>query len=122
MCANIVQVLRSIAENEKEGLKRITPAGGGGPASVIEGDWQLGGGVLPIVSEGRWEEECAAPNSVDPRFRSSGLGHHVRRSTNPPFRSSVALRRLDFRTGSFLIRCLDYRSEPGFCAVQYEHG
>lgn len=58
-------MLRVVAINEKGGMKRITPAGGGGPASVIEDDWQLGGGVLPIVSEGRWEEECAAPNSIE---------------------------------------------------------
>ncbi len=37
------------------------------------GDWQLGGGVLPIVSERRWEEECVAPNSC----RAPFLEHRV---------------------------------------------
>ncbi len=45
-------------------MNAITPAGGGDPAGVIWDDWQLGGGVLPIVSDKRWEEECAGPNSV----------------------------------------------------------
>src|SRR5688500_8198459 len=71
--------------------KIITPAGGGDPAGVIEDDWQLGGGVLPIASKGRWEEECATPNSVSISVTGgSGLRHHAGRSTNPPSRSSFA--------------------------------
>ena len=53
--------------------KRITPAGGGGPAGVIYDDRQLGGGVLPVVSEGRWEEECAAPNFMSRASRRADL-------------------------------------------------
>ena len=72
--------------------KIITPAGGGGPAGVTKDDWQLGGGVLPIVSEGRWEEECVAPNSMSiPVSGVSGPWHHAGRSTISPSRSSVAL-------------------------------
>ncbi|WLS02155.1 hypothetical protein [Shinella oryzae] len=37
--------------NRRE-VKRITPAGGGDPAGVIDIDWQLGGGVLPIDRRG----------------------------------------------------------------------
>lgn len=71
----------------------ITPAGGGGPAGVTKDDWQLGGGVLPIVSKRRWEEECDASNSMsNPVSGVSGLWHHAGRSTSPPSRSSVALR------------------------------
>ena len=33
--------------------------------SVILGDWQLGGGVLPVLSVRHWEEEGVAPNFVE---------------------------------------------------------
>jgi len=73
--------------------QKATPAGGGGPAGVTNDDWQLGGGVLPTVSEGRWEEECAAPNSCRPSYpKRRVLRHHAGRSTISPSRSPVALR------------------------------
>ena len=56
-------------------------------------DWQLGGGVLPIVSEERWEEECAAPNSIcDAVSGDRILRRHAGRSIIPPSRLPVALR------------------------------
>lgn len=70
----------------------ITPAGGGGPAGVTKDDWQLGGGVLPIASEGRWEEECVAPNSCSiSASGGSGLAASCRAFDRSASRSSVAL-------------------------------
>ena len=86
------EAFRLWRSNAMHSAQIITPAGGGGPAGVTKDDWQLGGGVLPIVSEGRWEEECAAPNSMSiPVSEVSGPWHHAGRSTISPSRSSVAL-------------------------------
>jgi hypothetical protein len=45
----ILQFFKALEFNEFFDFpKRITPAGGGGPAGVIYGDRQPGGGVLPV--------------------------------------------------------------------------
>jgi hypothetical protein len=46
------------------GPRLKTPTGGGDPVGVVEYDRQLGGGVPPVKSEGRWEEECAVSEYV----------------------------------------------------------
>jgi hypothetical protein len=65
--------------------------------------------VLPTVSEKRWEEECAAPNSCSITVSGgSGLAASAGRSTiSPPFLCRLAWR-LDFRAGPFPIRCVHY--------------
>ena len=63
--------------------------------------------MLPIVSEGRWEEECVAPNSMCAAVSGDRvLRHHAGRSTIPPSRLPVALLYAApwFRAGSLLIR------------------
>ena len=69
--------------NDNGAAQKITPAGGGGPAGVIWDDWQLGGGVLPIVSRRHWEEECDAANSFSAgtRFLPGQIRHHAGRLT-----------------------------------------
>ncbi len=76
------------ALSESAMRKTMTPAGGGDPAGVTKDDWQPGGGVLPIVSERRWEEEYAAPNSVDLLAATGSCGIMPGVRPIPPCRSS----------------------------------
>ena len=103
-------------------METITPAGGGGPAGVI-------------LMIGNWEEECCQSYRRDAGRRSAslripadpvsglrvfGIMPGVRPSRRPVILSPM--RRLGFRTGPSLIRCLHYSRDSGFCAVQYEYG
>ena len=102
-------------------VKRITPAGGGDPAGVIDIDWQLGGGVLPIDRRGAGRRR--APLRIPSITVSGNL--IFRRHAGPDhlaFPQPVALKRRLVAVGSSSIRCLQYSRVIRFCAVQYGHG
>lgn len=88
------------------------------------GDWQLGGGVLPTLSDDAGRRSASFRIPVDLRFRSIGsfgIMPRVRPVRLAP-RSPYDTRRLDLWAGSLPIRCLHHSGDSRFCAVQYVYG